>query len=158
MPHGAGEPQGFENTMFYQDPILAVLRQSPGGLGIKQLADAMNGSIPRRTLQRQLSKMVAQNTVLRSGKGPSTRYRAAPGSHIPLVERIRDVSRFGSMSGNPSAPELQLLLTARFSMPTPPARAGISIRSPASTSDASAAPARKPALQALTAAPFSIDC
>ena len=82
------------------DAIHQSLQSHPAGLSIGQLLE-MHPTVPRRTLQRWLSTLVAQHKARAEGAARARRYRAIPPppdietdrfpSHIPLSADSRDI-------------------------------------------------------------------
>jgi fido (protein-threonine AMPylation protein) len=62
------------------DQLLALIAAQPDGLGIEAIAQALDDSLKRRTLQRRLATLVAQGRVLMQGEARAARYvRTAQG-------------------------------------------------------------------------------
>ena len=64
--------------------VVRTLGQFPAGASVTEIEQALDASVPRRTLQRWLSKLVEQGRVVSSGQGRAVRYR--------LPERQHDTS------------------------------------------------------------------
>ncbi len=57
--------------------LLALIALHPQGIGIAALASQLQGAVPRRTLQRRLRALVANQEVAAHGAGPALRYALA---------------------------------------------------------------------------------
>lgn len=57
------------------DRIADVVAQFPDGAAIGDVTEALEASVPRRTLQRHLSLLVDQNRLITDGRGRAIRYR-----------------------------------------------------------------------------------
>ena len=57
------------------DAILEAVTQFPDGVSIENLSKTLGRKLPRRTLQRRLSRLVAQNQLILEGLGRGSRYR-----------------------------------------------------------------------------------
>jgi hypothetical protein len=71
--------------------LVARVRDFPGGVGVDELLEAMKaaGEAPvRRTLQRRLAALVADGRIVRSGRGPASRYQSLrpPTVRYPLPD------------------------------------------------------------------------
>lgn len=69
------------------DAIVQAVGRYPEGIGIEALLKKENPGMPRRTIQRRLSKLVADKQLIAEGKGRALRYRIAPSAgegHITL--------------------------------------------------------------------------
>jgi len=64
-------PNNISNTEL--NAVRSIIADAPDGIAIDELARKLP-NIPRRTLQRRLSKLVNDKLVIREGKGPSTCY------------------------------------------------------------------------------------
>jgi hypothetical protein len=53
----------------------------PDGASIEQIATALPAPLAHRTLQRRLAELVSQGTLLKTGQGRATRYRARSASN-----------------------------------------------------------------------------
>ncbi len=60
------------------DAVLQVVARFPGGGSIEEIKNALNVSLPRRTLQRRLSQLVKRNLLTLEGRGRASRYRLLP--------------------------------------------------------------------------------
>ena len=58
-------------------PILDLITRHPGGIGIEGLLKDIGPALPRRTLQRRLATLVAQQRVQTTGEGRALKYRLA---------------------------------------------------------------------------------
>ena len=58
------------------DRIAELVARYPDGVGVGALSQALD--VPRRTLQRRLSTLVAQKRITTDGEGRATKYRLAP--------------------------------------------------------------------------------
>ncbi len=58
-------------------PIISAIAQQANGLGIEDLSRLFPG-LPRRTLQRRLSKLVGEKRLIAQGQGPARRYLPGP--------------------------------------------------------------------------------
>ncbi|MCY3818654.1 MAG: Fic family protein [Gammaproteobacteria bacterium] len=54
--------------------IEAVVGLHPDGIGVKDIARELDGTVPRRTLQYRLARLVAMQRLVRSARGRSTVY------------------------------------------------------------------------------------
>lgn len=54
--------------------IEAVVGRHPDGIGVKDIARELDGTVPRRTLQYRLARLVAMQRLVRSAQGRSTVY------------------------------------------------------------------------------------
>ena len=57
------------------DSIVKAVSSLPDGGGIEKINSALEGKMPRRTLQRRLSLLVEQKRLIAEGKGRASRYR-----------------------------------------------------------------------------------
>jgi len=57
------------------DSIVEAVSSFPNGGGIEEINSALEGRIPRRTLQRRLSLLVEQQRLIAEGRGRASRYR-----------------------------------------------------------------------------------
>lgn len=60
------------------DRIIDLIAQYPNGIGLEGLIQEFGAQLPRRTLQRRLATLLAQQRVVSEGVGRATRYRIAP--------------------------------------------------------------------------------
>ncbi len=60
--------------------ILAVVAAASDGVRKSEIAARLSRSASSRTVSRRLAELVAANRLVTEGKGPSLRYRAAPGA------------------------------------------------------------------------------
>lgn len=90
------------------DALVATVAESAAGVGIAELRQAFP-SIPRRTLQRRLARLVREGRLVSTGRGRALRYRVSEDErpHVleaPLIEseewvgtpRLLALSRAGS--------------------------------------------------------------
>ena len=74
------------------DLVLSAVSRFASGAGIQRISEALAGAIPRRTLQRRLAGLVAQQRLTVRGQGRASIYLApivltvASGFHRPQVE------------------------------------------------------------------------
>ena len=61
------------------DAVLQAVARFPGGGSTREIGDALNTSLPRRTLQRRLAQLVRQGRVVLEGRGRGSRYLPLPG-------------------------------------------------------------------------------
>ena len=61
------------------DAVLQAVAEFPGGGSVTQVQGALKASLPRRTLQRRLARLVGQNRLFLEGRGRGSRYRLLPG-------------------------------------------------------------------------------
>lgn len=54
--------------------ILAILKQAPSAMSLKDISSELSDEIPERTLRRWLSNWVNKGHIIRSGTGRATRY------------------------------------------------------------------------------------
>ena len=59
-------------------PILDVIARHPGGIGVDGLLQQIGPGLSRRTLQRRLSALIAQQRVRAEGEGRALKYRLSP--------------------------------------------------------------------------------
>ncbi len=104
------------------DIIVKVVSTYPNGGGVEQIHSALEGKVPRRTLQRRLALLVEQQRLIVKGRARASRYHlpvitgethlretfeklvARGGFHIPLSlqgEEIRKVVRKPIQSRDP---------------------------------------------------------
>lgn len=76
------------------DGIIRTVAQFPAGAGLEKISCALAGSLPRRTLQRRLALLVAQDRLVATGRGRGRRYHLAKanrkGSTAPARRKERD--------------------------------------------------------------------
>jgi len=84
------------------DAIVAQVEAAPGGIATEQL-DALNPRVPRRTLQRHLSRLVAEGKLRAEGRASARRYLAAPATAIsgarPASEGTTQAAEWRSPAG-----------------------------------------------------------
>ena len=61
------------------DAIVRTVARLPGGSSIGAIRSALEFGDTRRTLQRRLATLVTRGRLLRTGRGPGTRYRVPTG-------------------------------------------------------------------------------
>jgi len=54
--------------------ILEVIRDNPNGLSISAIHGALVQEVSKRSVQRIISELMLQGSILREGKGPGTKY------------------------------------------------------------------------------------
>lgn len=69
------------------DRLVALISECQEGIGIDAISEALEGAVPRRTLQRRLALLVEQGRLHMQGEARSVRYRCAP----RIMEAIHDV-------------------------------------------------------------------
>ena len=57
------------------DAIVEVVGQFPEGATLEDVSDTLNRDIPRRTLQRYLSRLVKDGRISKEGKARASRYK-----------------------------------------------------------------------------------
>lgn len=65
----------------------AVAAAHPDGIGLNQIAAALDPAIPRRPLQHLLTKLVAQGRLAKEGETRWTKYRSGPKAMLPFSPR-----------------------------------------------------------------------
>lgn len=68
------------------DHLLALIAEHRDGLSINAIAEALGGSVPRRTLQRRLALLVERGRLRIQGEARAVRYRPAPGDDGTVAE------------------------------------------------------------------------
>ncbi len=68
-----------------ESSLLSVLVESERPLSIKEIVEALKLRRSTRTIQRSLSKLLANKSIYRLGIGPATRYQASSFGHIPDI-------------------------------------------------------------------------
>jgi len=58
--------------------IEALVGRHPGGVSVKDLERELDGTVPRRTLQYRLARLVSMRRLIRQAQGRSTVYRLPP--------------------------------------------------------------------------------
>lgn len=61
------------------DSIVKIVAIFPNGAGIEEISSALEGRVPRRTLQRRLALLVEQKRLIKEGLARASRYRCLPG-------------------------------------------------------------------------------
>jgi hypothetical protein len=79
------------------EAILEIISRFPGGVSIDQLVEETNLGLSRRTLQRRLVNLVSSRQLLRSGRGPATRYRVPVVHTASLTDGLK--TSIGPVSG-----------------------------------------------------------
>jgi len=69
------------------DRILAEVALRPAGIGVDALQAALQNKVARRTLQRRLAELVAQQRLITQGEGRALLYRPAP---IKAAARLQE--------------------------------------------------------------------
>lgn len=59
--------------------IIKAIAAFPEGVGVKKIEDALDGKVPRRTLQRRLARLIEQKRIMVEGRARASRY------HLPIV-------------------------------------------------------------------------
>jgi len=54
--------------------IYEIVSHSPDGVSVEHIHDALDSTLPRRTLQRRLALLVKQNRLMIAGQGRGSRY------------------------------------------------------------------------------------
>jgi hypothetical protein len=57
------------------DAVLRAVSRFPDGASLEDIRNVLEISLPRRTLQRRLAMLVAQQRLIGEGRGPGSRYR-----------------------------------------------------------------------------------
>ncbi len=57
------------------EKLLSVVRQAGDGVSVLEFEARLQETLPRRTLQHRLAHLVAEQRLIREGKGPASRYR-----------------------------------------------------------------------------------
>lgn len=72
------------------DQLVALISYAPQGADIDALSHKLGGTVARRTLQRRLAQLVAQQRIRMHGEGRAIRYHIAtpPGASAGLAVRI----------------------------------------------------------------------
>ena len=106
------------------DAIVAAIARHPDGASIDAIRNALQIGDTRRTLQRRLAALVASRRLVRTGRGPGTRYR------IPSVGA--DASPAARLSGAPhtASVEYNIPLSAEGAEVSRAVRAPIQERPP----------------------------
>ena len=101
------------------DSLLRTIARAPEGASLDEVAKSPFRAVPRRTLQRRLALLTAQNRLVREGRGRASRYRVRPAvfESSSVMETPDD-----SYSSLPVSPEGQAIRNA--------IRAGIHERQP----------------------------
>lgn len=73
------------------DAVLQVVTGFPEGISAKKINDTLKISLPHRTLQRRLARLVEENRLIIEGRGRSNRYQLPPGE-------IRGLSPVGEVT------------------------------------------------------------
>ncbi len=69
------------------EAVLEIVRQFPDGASLEEIIKAMPTEMPRRTLQRRLTSLLARGRLVKGGRARATRYRM-PVVTETLVERL----------------------------------------------------------------------
>lgn len=64
--------------------IEAVIGRHPGGMGVKDIAREIDGTVPRRTLQYRLARLVGMQRLIKQGQGRNIVYRVPPSEDVGL--------------------------------------------------------------------------
>ena len=80
------------------DSIVEAVSCFPNGGGIEEINSALEGRIPRRTLQRRLSLLVEQRRLIAEGRGRASRYR------VPNTLNVVIPPLVAAFSGEPYIP------------------------------------------------------
>lgn len=88
------------------DPLVERIAAHPAGIGIDALSKALEGRPPRRTLQRRLARLIAQQRLQTRGEGPALRYFRAPQViEATLEERLVASDQVSAEVYVPTSPE-----------------------------------------------------
>lgn len=79
-------------------PILSAVSRHADGIGIDELSRLL-APLPRRTLQRRLSTLVAQQRLIAQGKGPARKYLGVVPAPVPTHPRIEEPGPEGAAYG-----------------------------------------------------------
>lgn len=60
------------------EAIVAAVARPPGGVTAREIADALGGDVPFRTLQYRLKTLVDESRLIKEGEGRWTKYRLPP--------------------------------------------------------------------------------
>jgi len=82
------------------DEIVTTVTRFPLGASIGDVAAAIDGALPRRTLQRRLAVLVNQDRLTRQGRGPATRY-------LPPAKKIDIQAKSGRLNLIGNAPTVE---------------------------------------------------
>lgn len=66
--------------------ILDILKKHPSGISIDEMMKALNSELEKRTLQRRLSKLKAQEAILVTGKARAVRYHLSVYTQIETLK------------------------------------------------------------------------
>jgi len=80
------------------EALLEIIRQFPDGVSIESLSEDSRMELPRRTLQRRLATLVSGRRLVRSGRGPATRYQVAAEHRETLVDGLKISARLLSVN------------------------------------------------------------
>eukprot|EP01037_Dinobryon_pediforme_P043586 gene43586-54725_t len=88
------------------DQLLALITAQPYGLGIDAISETLNGSIPRRTLQRRLAHLVEQGQLRMQGEARAVRYvRTAPVTRLAIQQSDTTPQQAYTEAYVPTSPE-----------------------------------------------------
>lgn len=85
------------------DAIFQIVAGFPDGASVTEISGALKASLPRRTLQRHLAQLVAQNRLIIEGRGRGSRYRLPPEKtkvRAPIDPVTATVSLNGGLTGS----------------------------------------------------------
>ncbi len=92
------------------EQILEILRARSHSMALAEIADALNTSVSRRSLQTRLKRLVDRGSVQRVGGGRSTRYRLPVNAADPMAGPTRD-TRAGHGDPGAQQPPLSIPLS-----------------------------------------------
>jgi len=92
------------------EEILEILRARSQSMPLAEIADALNASVSRRSLQTRLKRLVDRGSVQRIGGGRSTRYRLPEDAADQIAGPTQD-ARTGDGDSDAQQPQLHIPLS-----------------------------------------------
>ncbi len=86
--------------------LAALISQHPQGIGIEDLSQHLNASVPRRTMQRRLALLIQQARIQSRGEGRALRYQPTPQViEVEVHERLQVTDQASAEIYVPTSPE-----------------------------------------------------
>ena len=94
------------------DSIVKAVSSLPDGGGIEEINSALEGKMPRRTIQRRLSLLVEQKRLIAEGKGRASRYRLPNTLDVVIPPPIVALSGETYIPLSPEGEEIKMVIRA----------------------------------------------
>lgn len=86
--------------------LVNLISEYQDGIGIQALLQRLGGSLPRRSLQRRLVKLIEQGQVQMTGEARAVRYRVIPSLfHVPFERKLKLREHSSDEDYVPTSPE-----------------------------------------------------